>query len=277
MIPMIRDLAFFWEEMPQQLLDEQAQKMKESLHGALMHWAAEAGEGTDYTDNLPMQCLHPVGHWFEVPNLLRNGVLADMLEARPQLKWLMLHNIDTTGADVDPACLGHHILSGDMLTYEVITRQIQDSGGGLGRVNGRVQLVEGLALPREELDVEMRFYNSNTTWIDVDALLKIFKLGRDELRDLDKVSAAIRRVGARLPTYITLKDVKKRWGHGQEDVFPISQYEKLWTDMTALADVSCGFLHVSRLRGQQLKDPAQLDSWVRDGSADYVNALCDFS
>jgi hypothetical protein len=276
MIPMIRDLAFFWEEMPQQLLDEQAQKMKESLHGALMHWAAEAGEGTDYTDNLPMQCLHPVGHWFEVPNLLRNGVLADMLKARPQLNWLMLHNIDTTGADVDPACLGHHILSGDMLTYEVITRQIQDSGGGLGRVNGRVQLVEGLALPREELDVEMRFYNSNTTWIDVDALLKIFKLGRDELRDLDKVSAAIRRVGARLPTYITLKDVKKRWGHGQEDVFPISQYEKLWTDMTALADISCGFLHVSRLRGQQLKDPAQLDSWVRDGSAEYVNNLCDF-
>ena len=23
-----------------------------------------------------MQCLHPVGHWYEVPNLLRNGTLA---------------------------------------------------------------------------------------------------------------------------------------------------------------------------------------------------------
>jgi hypothetical protein len=34
-----------------------------------------AGEGSDYTDNLPLQCLHPVGHWYEVPNLLRNGVL----------------------------------------------------------------------------------------------------------------------------------------------------------------------------------------------------------
>ena len=70
--------------------------------------------------------------------------------------------------------------------------------------------------------------------------------------------------------------MKKRWGHGQEDVFPVSQYEKLWTDMTALPDLSCGFVEVSRMRGQQLKDPAQLDGWVRDGSAAYVESLCDF-
>ena len=40
-----------------------------------------------------------------------------------------------------------------------------------------------------------------------------------------------------LPTYITIKDVKKRWGHGQEDVFPVAQWEKLWVDMTALPEV----------------------------------------
>jgi hypothetical protein len=34
---------------------------------------------------------------------------------------------------------------------------------------------------------------------------------------------------------------------------------------------------VPRLRGQQLKDPAQLDGWLRDGSADYVNGLCTWS
>ena len=52
---------------------------------------------------MPLQCLHPVGHWFEVPNLLRNGMLARLLAERPQLKYLLLHNIDTLGADVDPA------------------------------------------------------------------------------------------------------------------------------------------------------------------------------
>ena len=55
------------------------------------------------------QCLHPVGHWYEMPNLLRNGVLARLLDERPQLKYLMVHNIDTLGADVDPVVLGDHI------------------------------------------------------------------------------------------------------------------------------------------------------------------------
>ena len=46
--------------------------------------------------------------------------------------------------------------------------------------------------------------------------------------------------------------------------------------MTALNDLKCGYLIVPRLRGQQMKDPAQLDAWVTDGSKDYVESLCDF-
>ncbi len=148
MIPMARDLRFAWEEMPQQLLDEQAQKVRESLHAALINWAGQMGEGSDYIDNLPMQCLHPVGHWYEIPNLLRNGVLRDLLAQRPQLRYLMLHNIDTLGADVDPAILGYHIDQGAGMTVEVITRRLEDRGGGLARINGQLRLIEGLALPR---------------------------------------------------------------------------------------------------------------------------------
>jgi hypothetical protein len=77
-----------------------------------------------------------------------------------------------------------------------------------------------------------------------------------------------------MPTYITLKDVKKRWGKGHEDVFPVAQFEKLWGDMTALPEWKCRFALVPRVRGQQLKDPAQLDGWLRDGSAAHVEALC---
>jgi hypothetical protein len=68
--------------------------------------------------------------------------------------------------------------------------------------------------------------------------------------------------------------VKKRWGKGQEDIFPVTQWEKLWGDMTALPEADCRFLIVDRLRGQQLKDVAQLDGWLRDGSAAYVDRLC---
>ncbi|MEI9969655.1 MAG: hypothetical protein WDM87_13915 [Terracidiphilus sp.] len=57
--------------------------MRESVRAALIAWAQRAGEASSYTDNLPLQCLHPVGHWYEIPNLLRSGVLEKMLQARP--------------------------------------------------------------------------------------------------------------------------------------------------------------------------------------------------
>jgi hypothetical protein len=90
------------------------------------------------------------------------------------------------------------------------------------------------------------------------------------------VAARVRDLGARLPTYVTLKDVKKRWGRGHEDVFPVAQFEKLWSDVTWLPETDCRYLAVSRMRGQQLKEPAALDAWLRDGSADWVLARCDF-
>ena len=80
-----------------------------------------------------------------------------------------------------------------------------------------------------------------------------------------------------MPTYITLKEVKKRWGHGQEDIYPVTQFEKLWGDMSALPEANCRFLLVPRPRGQQLKEQAQLDAWMRDGSAGYVQDLCKWS
>ncbi|MBK9713632.1 MAG: UTP--glucose-1-phosphate uridylyltransferase [Kouleothrix sp.] len=277
MVPMARDLRFAWEETPQQLLDEQAQKMRESLHAALIEWAQRSGEGRDYTDNLPLQCLHPVGHWFEVSNLLRNGVLARLLDERPQLKYLMVHNIDTLGADADPALLGRHIERGAALSFEVIARRIEDRGGGLARVDGAVRLLEGLTLPREEDEFQLSYYNTLTSWVDLDRLLDAFELARADLADEARVAAAVRALAARIPTYITLKEVKKRWGYGHEDVFPVAQWEKLWGDMTALPELDCAFVAVPRLRGQQLKDQAQLDGWLRDGSAAYVESLCEWA
>jgi hypothetical protein len=318
MIPTVRDLRFQWEEMPQQVLDVQQQKVRDSLRAALMNWAKTTGEGHDYTDNVPLQCLHPVGHFYELPNLLRNGVLAKLLTERPQLRWLMLHNIDTLGASPDAALLGQHIQSGACLTFEVITRRLEDRGGGLARVNGRPRLVEGLAMPREEDEFRLSYYNSMTTWIDLDQFLAAMGLTREDILvgqaaslsrsagslpaaegqveapnglaarstesgqrpdqlAQEKITAAIRALAAKLPTYVTVKDVKKRWGHGQEDVFPVAQFEKLWSDLTAIPEINTKFVVVPRLRGQQLKDQAQLDGWLRDGSAAYVEGLCEWS
>jgi len=131
-------------------------------------------------------------------------------------------------------------------------------------------------MPREEDEFALTYYNSNTCWINLDKLLSAFGLSRGELSDEAKVSNAIRALAAKMPTYITLKEVKKRWGQGQEDIFPVSQFEKLWVDMTALPEIDSRFVVVPRLRGQQLKDQAQLDGWLRDGSAAYVESLCEW-
>ena len=128
MIPMIRDLNFLFQEQRHQKLDEQAQKVQNSLHTALLGWVDSHGEGADYTLNAPKQCLCPVGHFYEVPNLLLNGTLARMLRDRPQLQTLMLHNIDTIGVDVDANILGTFLESGSTLAYEVVPRCIEDMG-----------------------------------------------------------------------------------------------------------------------------------------------------
>ena len=275
-IPMIRDLRFSWEEMAQQVLDEQAQKMQESLRGALIEWARGAGEGADYRDNLSLQCMHPVGHWYEIPNLLRNGVLARLLKKHPNLEHLLVHNIDTLGTDLSPVFLGAHIESGADLTFEVIQREIDDRGGGLAKVNGHNRIIEGLALPREECEFDLSWYNTLTNWVSIPGLLSFFKLEQSDLNDENKVAQAIQDAASRMPTYVTLKDVKKRWGRGHEDIFPVALFEKLWGDMTTVPDLNCQYLAVPRRRGQQLKEPAQLDGWLRDGSATFVESLCEW-
>lgn len=278
LIPMTRDLTFLWEEGAHETLDENKQKVREAGRRAILEWARSAGEGTDYTDNVPIQRFNPPGHFYEVPNMLRNGVLARLLRAHPNLRWLMVHNIDTLGADLDPGVLGLAMETGATLSFEVIARRVEDRGGGLARVAGRLRLLEGLAQPREDTEFQLRYYNTLTTWVDIDRLLQAFRITRDDLTSNPaRVAAAVRTMASRVPTYVTIKDVKRRWGHGQEDVFPVAQFEKLWGDLTSLPDLPCSFLAVDRQRGQQLKDAAQLDGWANDGSQEHILSLCEFT
>lgn len=277
-IPFERDLRFLWEEMPQERLDENKQKVRDSLREALIAWAKSKGEGSDYVDNISSQRLNPLGHWYEVANMLRNGVLARLITDNPSVKHIMLHNLDTLGATVSPEILGFHIDSGNALTFEVISRRFEDKGGGLAKVNGKIRMLEGLAQPHEEDELGLSFYNSMTTWINIDQLLKLFGFSRASFLQAtdDNLSEAVRHIARRMPSYTTIKEVKYRWGHGQEDIYPVAQIEKLWSDMSTLSDLQCGYVVVPRLRGQQLKDPAQLDSWVQDGSKSYLESICSF-
>jgi len=276
-IPMERDLRFLWEEMPQEQLDENKQKVREAVRASMIQWAKSTGESHDYTLNIAQQRLTPLGHWYELPNMLRNGTMLQLIKSHPDVDHILLHNIDSLGVDVSEKALNFHIKSGNALTFEVIPRRIDDRGGGLARINGKVRLLEGLAQPHEEDELMLSYYSTMTTWINVDKLLQIFGLTRNEFSKYseEELSEAVRHIARRMPTYVTIKDVKYRWGHGQEDIYPVAQIEKLWGDMSALPDVQCGYLVVPRFRGQQLKDPAQLDAWANDGSKAYIASLCE--
>lgn len=276
LIPTERDLRFLWEEMPQQQLDEQSQKVQQSVRTALINWAKSAGEAEDYRDNLPSQCIHPVGHWYEIPNLFLNGTLNELMKENPNLNHLLVHNIDTLGANADPALLGYHIEQNKAMTVEVITRKLDDRGGGLAKINGQLRLVEGLALPDEKIEFKLSYYNTNTFWINIDLLLQAFGLTRSDLPDKAKVASQVYRMASRMPAYVIIKDVKRRWGKGQEDVFPVTQFEKLWGDMTAIPELQCTYVNVPRMRGQQLKEVSQLDGWSRDGSKEYIERICQW-
>jgi hypothetical protein len=281
--PMERDLRFFWEEQLQQKLDENLQKVQDDLRTALIQWSKSRGEGEDYTENKDILRFNPPGHWYEIPNLIKNGLMAKLLKANPGLKYLFCHNIDTLGANIDPTLLGMHITSQACLSFEVTPRRIEDQGGGLAKIDGHRRLVEGLALPREEDEYRLTYYNSLTNWITIDSLLEFFGLDREVLLEAEyrpeyreKIIEAIQQIEKKIPTYVTIKDVKYIWGNGQEDVYPVAQFEKLWGDMTSLKDLAVHYVAVSRLRGQQLKEPSRLDMWCMDGSLDYLKTIVSF-
>lgn len=281
--PMERDLRFFMEVELQQRQNENIQKVQDDIRKALIEWTKKRGEGEDYSENRHILRFNPPGHWYEVPNLIKNSTLARLLKDNPELKYLLCHNIDTVGANIAPALLGAHILNGSCLTFEVTPRRIEDQGGGLAKVNGRMRLIEGSALPKEEDEYKLSYYNTLTNWISIDALLEFFKIDRELLLASEErpeckseIIEALRKVEKRMPAYVTIKNVKYIWGSGQEDVYPVAQFEKLWGDMTGLEDLNIGYASVSRYRGQQLKEPSRLNTWMMDGSFDYLKKITSF-
>ncbi len=282
--PLERDLRFYWENHVQQRADKNTQKVLDETHKVLINWTKKMGEGEDYSENKHILRFNPPGHWYEIPNLLKNGTLAKILKTNPQIKYLFCHNIDTMGAFINPSLLGMHIASQSCLNFEVIPKKIEDQGGGLAKINGKIVLVEGLALPREEDEFKLTYYNTLSNWITIDSLLEFFKIDRElilrtenKMENQNKIVQAIQNIEKRMPTYVTIKNVRYLWGNGQEDIYPVAQFEKLWGDVSSLNELKVSYVAVPRFRGQQLKEPSQLYSWMVDGSFDYIKNKISFN
>jgi hypothetical protein len=271
-VPTQADLRCWLADQPRARLDSQAEKARQAVERAWSAWAAEEGEASPYADQDPGQCLNPPGHWWELPSALINGELARLLADHPTVHHLCLHNVDVLGVGISPGHLAAHLAAGAALTAEVIPRLSGDAGGSLAEVDGHLRIVEGLAIPDETQELGLAWYNSNTWWVDIDRWLRVFDLVRSDLADRQRVVAAVRRVSLQLPTYVTLKLAKRRWGRGHEDQLPVAQFEQLWSDFAAVKDCPCAFVSADRQRGQQLKEVGQVPAWIRDGSCAAVAA-----
>ncbi len=282
--PPARELRFFYRDKIQRIRDNKKKRFLSARLHELIRWAEAKGEMRDYNENPLPQRFYPPGHYYEIQSLILNHTLTKLLRDHPSLKYLLVHNLDTLGAGLDPALLGLHISSGRTISFEVAPRRWGDRGGFLARVNGKTRLVEEPALPRPEENRKLSNYNSLTSWVSIDPFLNFLGLNRSDLQKAlknrsagSRVSRSLAHLESELPTYVTFKEVSQREGSGGMKTLPLLQCEKLWGDITALKGLEFAFLLVNRFRAQQLKNPRHLDHWIRDGSLKELSQQCDFT
>ena len=168
------------------------------------------------------------------------------------------------------------------LTFEVITRRLEDRGGGLASVDGRPRLLEGLAMPREEDEFELLLLQLDDD-LDRSSMFcsTLFGLTRDDILAITNRKKSPKLFAGLLPGFPPTSLSRKRekaLGPRPGRCFSGHPIRKaLGRPHPRYRRSTSKFIVVPRLRGQQLKDPAQLDAWLRDGSAAYIDSLCEWS
>lgn len=109
--------------------------------------------------------LYPLGHGDVGPALVESKVL----DENPQVKRIVVCNVDNVLASPDASVIGCHIRSGAKVSCELVPRQKGDRGGIPVWINDQLQVAEDFRLP-EGFAAEARYHNTNTMVIDVDVL-----------------------------------------------------------------------------------------------------------
>lgn len=222
---------------------EEARNEKEQIKARLAGWIEElAGRTGDELEAAAGKGrFNPPGHldttlWLFLD---RSRPLLKMIKLG--VKYLMISNIDNLGALVDPALPGLLSLKreeGAGILCEVSSKPPGQKGGALARVYDPrrdrewCQLIEEFAFPLDfDQDLIPEFNNAAYTLAVAD-LLRIFKIGREELAGLsrDELADRVKGVTDRLPVYVAIKELKRP---GRPPL-PVVQFERLQGDLTRL-------------------------------------------
>lgn len=125
-------------------------------------------DGSLYRDQDGSVSYHGPGHGDVITCLKDSGLLERFRSLGG--RQLLLSNVDNIVAKVDPALFGAHLDHDQAISVELVDRWEGDQGGAPYVVDGRLQIVESFRLPAALEVAGVPVFNTNTFWLDVEAL-----------------------------------------------------------------------------------------------------------
>lgn len=125
-------------------------------------------EGELFLDDDGVPSPYATGHG-DLPEALHAAGLVEAWR-RQGVRTVMMSNVDNIGATIDPVLYAMHRRAGGMISVELVEKVAGDRGGLPVSVDGRLVLAEAFRLPPEFPQESFPLFNTNTLWIDLDAL-----------------------------------------------------------------------------------------------------------
>lgn len=125
-------------------------------------------EGTLFREDDGEPSPYATGHG-DLPEALHAAGLVDAWRRRG-VRTVLMSNVDNIGATIDPALYAMHRRAGGRISVELVEKVAGDRGGLPVAVDGNLVLAEAFRLPPEFPQESFPLFNTNTLWIDLDAL-----------------------------------------------------------------------------------------------------------
>jgi len=139
------------------------------------HWAVRfTPEGEVFRNDDGDASFYGPGHGDLVYRLGQSGIL-DRFTGEGG-RTLLMSNVDNVTATLRMDLLGWHCARSEWITVEVVGKRPGDRGGIPMRVDEHLQVVEAFRVPPNFDQDRVAVFNTNTFWIDVDAVREPPKL-----------------------------------------------------------------------------------------------------
>ncbi len=127
-----------------------------------------AADGSLFRDDAGRPSPYASGHGDLPAAMATSGALARLRSKG--VRTVLVSNVDNVGATVDPVLFAMHRASGQRISVELVEKVAGDRGGLPVQLDGRLVLAEAFRLPKAFPVDAFPLFNTNTLWIDLEAL-----------------------------------------------------------------------------------------------------------